>query len=242
MERKVWVSASGIIIQGLQMITAKLWISDTVLRNSDAYEILKEFAEKNGITGKEYYHLGLLTEETLGMANQILHVYDGELWVEGTAAGYEIILEATVHENDGGKTVPAASPEGFMAKIAEMMKCSYMFENNIVKLVRSSCKIPDILQYAFEERFLVRIFLPVELFPQAACSILLLLFVRGFRHPVRVNKDPVSRIHPDFIFGHGIVLKNTQRHTVLICQQPVTVSAPHDSRILMSGVAAAHVP
>ena len=129
MERKVWVSASGIIIQGLQMITAKLWISDTVLRNSDAYEILKEFAEKNGITGKEYYHLGLLTEETLGMANQILHVYDGELWVEGTAAGYEIILEAAVHENDGGKTVPAASPEGFMAKIAEMMNCSYMFEN-----------------------------------------------------------------------------------------------------------------
>ena len=52
MERKVWVSASGIIIQGLQMITAKLWISDTALRNSDAYEILKEFAEKTGLQEK----------------------------------------------------------------------------------------------------------------------------------------------------------------------------------------------
>ena len=151
MERKVWVSASGIIIQGLQMITAKLWISDTVLRNSDAYEILKEFAEKNGITGKEYYHLGLLTEETLGMANQILHVYDGELWVEGTAAGYEIILEAAVHENDGGKTVPAASPEGFMAKIAEMMNCSYMFENIAEMPEVLAGLLPDYMSYGIRE-------------------------------------------------------------------------------------------
>ena len=68
--------------------------------------IMKEFAAKNGITGKDYYHLGLLTEEVLGMANQILHVYDGELWVEGTAAGYEIILEAAIHERNGEKAVP----------------------------------------------------------------------------------------------------------------------------------------
>ena len=61
------------------MTTVKLWISDSVRRNDDAYDMMKEFAEKNGITGKDCYHLGLLTEEVLGMANQILHVYDGEL-------------------------------------------------------------------------------------------------------------------------------------------------------------------
>ena len=145
------VSASGIIIQGLQMITAKLWISDAVRRSGDANEIMREFAEKNGITGKDYYHLGLLTEEVLGMANQILHVYDGELWVEGTAAGYEIILEAAVHERNGEKAVPTASPEGFMAKIAEMMNCSYMFENIAEMPEVLAGLLPDYMSYGIQE-------------------------------------------------------------------------------------------
>ena len=144
-------SASGMIIQGLQMTTAKLWISDAVRRNSDANEIMKEFAAKNGITGKDYYHLGLLTEEVLGMANQILHVYDGELWVEGTAAGYEIILEAAVHEKDGGKAVPTASPDGFMAKIAEMMNCSYVFENILEMPDDLAGMLPDYMSYGIRE-------------------------------------------------------------------------------------------
>ena len=144
-------SASGIIIHGIQMTTAKLWISDAVRRNSDAYETMKEFAEKNGITGKDCYHLGLLTEEALGMANQILHVYDGELWVEGTAAGYEIILEAAVHERDGSKAVPTASPEGFMAKIAEMMNCAYMFENIVEMPEDLASMLPDYMSYGIRE-------------------------------------------------------------------------------------------
>ena len=133
------------------MTTAKLWISDAVRRNSDANEIMKEFAAKNGITGKDYYHLGLLTEEVLGMANQILHVYDGELWVEGTAAGYEIILEAAVHEKNGGKAVPTASPEGFMAKIAEMLNCSYVFENTMETPEDLAGMLPDYMRYGIQE-------------------------------------------------------------------------------------------
>lgn len=140
-------SASGIVIQGLQMTTAKLWISDAVRRSGDAYEIMKEFADRNGISGKGSYHLGLLTEEALGMANQILHVYDGELWVESTATGYEIILEAAVHEKDGGKAVPTASPEGFMAKIAEMMNCSFMFENVAEMPEVLASMLPDYMSY-----------------------------------------------------------------------------------------------
>ena len=144
-------SASGMIIQGLQMTTAKLWISDAVRRNSDANEIMKEFAAKNGITGKDYYHLGLLTEEVLGMANQILHVYDGELWVESTATGYEIILEAAVHKKTSGKAVPTASPEGFMAKIAEMLNCSYVFENTMETPEDLAGMLPDYMRYGIQE-------------------------------------------------------------------------------------------
>ena len=90
-------------------MTVKLWISSTVRRNSDADELLREFAEKKGITGRDFNHLCLLTEETLGMAGQLLHVYEGELRLEETAAGYEIILEADVRGNDGERAVPAAN-------------------------------------------------------------------------------------------------------------------------------------
>ena len=109
------VSASGIIIQGLQMITAKLWISDAVRRSGDANEIMREFAEKNGITGKDYYHLGLLTEETLK------------------------------------KAVPTASPEGFMAKIAEMMNCSYMFEKITDMPEELAGMLPDYMSYGMQK-------------------------------------------------------------------------------------------
>ena len=73
--------------QGNIMKTEKLWISDTVCRNGDVNEILREFAEKNRIEGKDYNHLCLLAEETLGMVNQMLNVYDGQLWLESTANG-----------------------------------------------------------------------------------------------------------------------------------------------------------
>lgn len=144
-------SASGTVIRVLQMTTAKLWISDAVRRNSDANDIMKEFAEKNGISGRDFYHLGLLTEEALGMANQILHVYDGELWVESTAAGYEIVLEAAVRGKDGGKAFSAAPPEGFMAKIAEMLNCSYVFENAGEMPESLADMLPDYMSYGIRE-------------------------------------------------------------------------------------------
>ena len=132
------------------MITSKLWISSTVRRNSDAMEILREFAEKNGITGNDFIHLCLLTEETLGMANHMLQVYDGELWLEGTASGYEIILEADVHGRDG-EAAPAASLEGFMAKIAEMLNCSFMFENIAEMPENLAGMLPDYMSYGIQE-------------------------------------------------------------------------------------------
>ena len=140
---------SGIIIQGNQMRTAKLWISNTVFRGSDVYQIMKEFAEKNGIAGKDRFHLGLLTEETLSMARQILHVYDGELWVEDTAAGYDIILEAAVHEQDGGQPAPAASAEGFMAKVKPMSAAMSGGENEFEILCLAS-EAQEAHQYLIE--------------------------------------------------------------------------------------------
>ncbi len=130
--------------------TDKLWISDTVRRNSDVNDILREFAEKSRIEGKDRNHLYLLAEETLGMVNQMLNVYDGELWLEGTADGYEIILEADVHESNDEKGVPA-SPEGFMAKVAAMMNCSYVFESLAEVPDDLAGMLPDYMSYGMRE-------------------------------------------------------------------------------------------
>lgn len=127
--------------------TDKLWISDTVRRNSDVNEILREFAEENRIEGKDFNHLCLLAEETLGMVSQMLNVYDGQLWLEGTAAGYEIILEADVHESHDGKRMPVTAPEGFMAKVAVMMNCSYMFESIAEMPEDLAGMLPDYMSY-----------------------------------------------------------------------------------------------
>ena len=133
------------------MNTVKLWISDTIRRNSDVNEILREFAEKNRIEGKNYSHLCLLAEETLGMVSQMLDVYDGQLWLESTPAGYEIILEAEVHENRNGKDIPTVSPEGFMAKVAVMMNCSYMFESIAEMPEELAGMLPDYMSYGLRE-------------------------------------------------------------------------------------------
>ena len=111
------------------MKTDKLWINGAIRRNSEVNEILNEFACRAGITGKDFQHMNLLTEETLGMANQLLKDFDGEIWLETTPGGYDIILEADVHEGGNGMHAAEDAPEGFMAKIAEMLNCSYMFEN-----------------------------------------------------------------------------------------------------------------
>ena len=129
------------------MKTEKLWINGMIRRNSDVNEILEEFAAQCGIRGKAAQHLRLLTEETLGMANQMLKHFDGEIWLESTASGFEIILEADVRENEEGKHAPGASPAGFMAKIAEMMNCSYMFESTEEMPEDLAEMLPDYMSY-----------------------------------------------------------------------------------------------
>ena len=133
------------------MKTDKLWINGNIRRNSELNEILLAFAREAKITGKDLWHMGLLTEETLGMANQLLKDFDGEIWLETTPSGYDIILEADVRGN--GDKAPAASdsPVGFMAKIAEMLNCSYMFESISETPESLACTLPDYMSYGIRE-------------------------------------------------------------------------------------------
>ena len=133
------------------MKTDKLWINGNIRRNSEVNDILADFAGKAGIAGKDFVHMNLLAEETLGMANQLLNDFDGEIWLETTAEGYEIILEADVRENREG-TVPAQDePAGFMAKIAELLNCSFMFENAAEMPENLAGMLPDYMSYGLRD-------------------------------------------------------------------------------------------
>ena len=135
-----------------KMQTEKLWISGMVRRIGDMNEIVQEFADRTGISGRNFQHLCLLTEETLGMAGQMLEDCDGEIWLEKTASGYEIILEADVRENRGTTPAQDASPEGFMAKIAGMLNCSYVFENVGEMPEDLAGMLPDYMSYGIRNR------------------------------------------------------------------------------------------
>ena len=130
------------------MKTDKLWVNGCIRRTSEVNEILSDFAHEAGITGKNFQHMILLTEETLGMANQMLKDFAGEIWLETTLGGYEIILEADVSE---GVSDTPAKTEGFMAKIAEMLNCSYMFENISEMPENLVSTLPDYLSYGIRE-------------------------------------------------------------------------------------------
>lgn len=133
------------------MQTEKLWISSMVRRISDVNEILQEFADRTGISGRDFQHLCLLAEETLGMAGQMLEDFDGEIWLEKTAPGYEIILEADVRENGSEKFSSGNAPKGFMGKIAEMLNCSYAFESISEMPENLAAALPDYLSYGLRE-------------------------------------------------------------------------------------------
>ena len=137
---------------GLQIMkTDKLWVNGSIRRNSEVNEILRDFADEAGITGKDFQHMNLLAEETLGMANQLLKDFDGEIWLETTPAGYEIILEADVRENREEAPCAPDAPEGFMAKIAEMLNCSYMFEDISEMPENLAATLPDYLSYGLRD-------------------------------------------------------------------------------------------
>ncbi len=129
------------------MKSDKLWISSEVYRTEDAAEVLRAFAEKAGITGSNLLHMNLLAEETLGMASHMLKQFTGEIWVEKTAEGYDIILEADVRPGEEGKRMIQTSPAGFMAKVAEMLNCSYMFESVAEMPEALADMLPDYISY-----------------------------------------------------------------------------------------------
>ena len=117
------------VLNKMMITTEKLWINDTVRRTDDAKEIVREFAESVGLSSKNELHLELLMEETLGMMLAKVETFEGEIWLEGTGEACSIILEATAREAGKDFDFARPAPAGFMAKIADVLECTYRFED-----------------------------------------------------------------------------------------------------------------
>ena len=69
-------------------------------------------------------------------------------FVLGSSASY---MEADVRESNNGQDMPLSSPEGFMAKIAVMMNCSFMFESTEEMPEDLAGMLPDYMSYGMRE-------------------------------------------------------------------------------------------
>jgi len=130
--------------------TEKLWISSTVRRAWDAGEMVDEFAGEAGLSEKERQYLQLLTEETVGMVQAMEMAFEGEIWIEGDEKGYAVLLEADTREKEESPAAQAC-PEGFMAKIAEMLNCSYAFDDISEVPDHLADTLPDYMSYGMAE-------------------------------------------------------------------------------------------
>ena len=132
--------------------TDKLWIGSMVPRTDEAAEMAEAFAGEVGAVGADLLRMRLLTEETLGMARTLLRHFEGEFWLEGDREGYKIILEADVREREESASPAQPAPIGFMAKIAEMLNCAYVFEDASEMPDRLAETLPDYIRCGMREK------------------------------------------------------------------------------------------
>ena len=189
----------------------KLWISSTVPRFGDTDELLRDFAEKNGISGKDFLHMRLLMEETIGMTAQLAEPFDGEIRIEKTPSGYDIILEAAVHHPGTEAGTPSASPEGFMSRIAGMLNCSYVFENAGEMPENLAGLLPDYMSYGIRD-------------PKDAPAWAGKWSLAAYRYNLRKQRET----HPE----NGIALDELEKSIVAQLSDDVTIGI-HGTRIRM---------
>ncbi len=120
-------------------ISTPLYINDNLRRTCDTADMVHEYAEKEHISEKDERCISLLTEETVGMMAAMVGPFDAEIWLEGDHNACSVCLEAKVVPLCNGFEVP----QGFMAKVGQILHCSFLFDSReeVPESLRSA--IPD---------------------------------------------------------------------------------------------------
>lgn len=107
------------------------------IETASGIEIASKTALYNGYSKKNSAYLELLTEELIGLARQLLDVFQAELWIEADQKGYEIHLSAAAdvpHERREELLKMATSgknefAKGFMGKLRQIFEV-YLYSDS----------------------------------------------------------------------------------------------------------------
>lgn len=118
-----------------------LYINDNLRRTYDTADLIHEYAVKENISEKDERCVSLLTEETIGMMAAMVGPFEAEVWLEGDHDACNICLEARIVPVFSGFEVP----RGFMAKIGQILHCSFLFDSReeVPETLRAA--IPDFI-------------------------------------------------------------------------------------------------
>ena len=124
------------------MQTNKLPVKNTNIRLPAAMKITDDVAMRLGLSRKDWLHLQLLVEETLGMVRAMTDGFEGKFWLEYEGRICYICLEVeTDMDRDRKDQLIAlstsgenASRKGFMGKIADIIENSLLFYDDVGKM------------------------------------------------------------------------------------------------------------
>ena len=124
------------------MQTNKLPVKNTNIRLPAAMKITDDVAMRLGLSRKEWLHLQLLVEETLGMVRAMTDGFEGKFWLEYEGRICYICLEVETDMDRERKdqlislstSGENASRKGFMGKIADMIENSLLFYDDVGKM------------------------------------------------------------------------------------------------------------
>ncbi len=124
------------------MQTNKLPVRNTDIRLPAAMKITDDVAMRLRLSRKEWLHLQLLVEETLGMVRAMTDGFEGKFWLEYEGRICYICLEVETSMDRDRKDLlmslstsgKNASRKGFMGKIADMLENSLLFYDDVGKL------------------------------------------------------------------------------------------------------------
>ena len=139
----------------------RLWLSSVAPRVRDGAELVEEFAQNVGVGAKDALRLTLLVEETVGMVRSMVDRFEGELWLEGDSASCVITLEARaridweterrlIAASSAGKN-EADAPKGFMAKIARLLRCAFLFDGEDAVPDSLLDAVPGYMSYGLDD-------------------------------------------------------------------------------------------
>ena len=121
------------------MQTNKLPVCNTNIRLPAAMKITDDVAMRLGLSRKDWLHLQLLVEETLGMVRAMTDGFEGKFWLEYEGRICYICLEVEtsmdldrkdqlIALSTSGKN---ASRKGFMGKVADIIENSLLFYDDV---------------------------------------------------------------------------------------------------------------